>query len=85
MDKHWIKYSVRWSMPLIKKYKWKLILILALMLCSVGLSLIQVNFIQQSVDAVLIRDVGWLIQLVVLFLAVTVLRLIHIYIWTMLQ
>ena len=81
MDKHWIRYSVKWSMPLIKSYKWKLLLIFILMLFSMGLNLIQVNFIQQSVDAVLARDVGWLLRLMVLFLSVVVFRLIHIYVY----
>jgi len=80
MDKHWIRYSFKWSMPLIKAYKWKLLLIFALTLISVAFSLIQVNFIQQSVEAVLIRDVGWLLKLLSFFLGITVLRLIHIYI-----
>jgi ABC-type multidrug transport system fused ATPase/permease subunit len=81
MDKHWIGYSFKWSVPLIKKYKWKLLLILGLMLFSIGLNLIQVNFIQQSVDAVLARDVSWLLRLLALFLFVTVLRLLHIYVY----
>ncbi|MCL2773771.1 MAG: ABC transporter ATP-binding protein/permease [Oscillospiraceae bacterium] len=81
MDKHWIRYSIKWSMPLIKAYKWKLLLILALTLFSVGLTLIQVNFIQQSVDAVLARNVGLLLRVLFLFITITVLKLIYIYVY----
>lgn len=81
MDGHWIRYSVNWSMPLIKAYKWKLLLILALMFISVGLNLIQVNFIQRSIDAVLVRDTGRLLQVLVLFISLTVLRLLHGYVY----
>jgi len=81
MDKNWIRYSVKWSMPLIKAYKWKLLFILGLTLLSAGLTLIQVNFIQQSVDAVLARDISMLLQILLLFTVVTFLRLLHIYIY----
>ncbi|MCL2160062.1 MAG: ABC transporter ATP-binding protein/permease [Oscillospiraceae bacterium] len=81
MDKHWIGYSLKWSMPLIRAYKWRLLLILGLTLCSVGLTLIQVNFIQTSVDAVLNRDINRLLHVLFMFVAVTVFRLIHVYVY----
>jgi len=81
MDKNWIKYSFKWSMPIIKAHKWKLLFITALTVFSVALQLIQVNFIQQSIDAVLIRDVSRLLWMLLLFIAVTVLRLGYIYVY----
>ncbi|MCL1794510.1 MAG: ABC transporter ATP-binding protein/permease [Oscillospiraceae bacterium] len=56
-------------------------LILGLTFLSVALILIQVNFIQQSVDAVLNRDISLLLQVLVLFIVLTILRLLHIYVY----
>lgn len=81
MDKRWVRYSIKWSVPLIKAYKYKLLLILGLTLFSAGLTLIQVNFIQQSVDAVLARDVSLLLRVLTLFVVVAALKLIHIYVY----
>ena len=81
MEKHWIRYSFHWLMPLIKAYKWKLLLIVTLMTVSVGLNLIQVNFIQQSIDAVLVRNTDRLLQVLGLFIGITLLRLAHGYIY----
>lgn len=75
MESHWIKYTVNWSKPLIREYKSKLMFIILLMLVSVGLNLLQVNFIQQSIDAVMIRDIYKLIQVFGLFVSLTILQL----------
>jgi len=81
MDKNWIGYSLKWSAPLLKKYKWKFLFVMVLMLVSVVFTLIHVNFIQRSIDAVLIRDIGGLMRILFLFAAVAVFRLIHTYVY----
>ena len=56
-------------------------LVLGLTLVSVAFTLIQVNFIQQSVDAVLSRNTGMLLRVLILFIIVTIFRLLHIYVY----
>jgi len=68
-------------MPMLRAYKWKLLLLSGLMLLSVALALVQVNFIQQSVDVVLSRNTTMLLRILVLFIALTAIRLLHIYIY----
>lgn len=80
--KNWIYYAVKWSMPLVRAYRKKLVLLFLLMLLSVGMNLIRVNFVQSSIDAVLIRDIGKLLLAFGLFVMVTTLRLAHKYIDT---
>lgn len=79
MEKHWMRYSLQWTKPLVKKHKWELTFLFILMLFSVGLSLIKVNFIQQSIDAVLMQDVHTLIAVFLTFTAIAVLRLLYEY------
>lgn len=73
--KHWIPYAVNWSMPLVRTYSKKLVLLFLLMLFSVGMNLVRVNFVQNSIDAVLVRDTGKLLLIFGAFSAVTLLKL----------
>ena len=79
--KNWIYYAVNWSMPLVRAYRKKLFLLFLLMLLSVGMNLIRVNFIQSSIDAVLVRDVGKVLLVFGLFAVVTMMRLAQKYIY----
>ena len=79
--KNWIYYAVNWSMPLVRAYRKKLLLLFLLMLFSVGMNLIRVNFIQSSIDAVLARDVGKVLLVFGLFAVVTMTRLAQKYIY----
>lgn len=79
--KNWIYYAVNWSMPLVRTYRNKLLLLFLLMLFSVGMNLIRVNFIQSSIDAVLIRDVGKVLSVFGLFALVIIMRLAQKYIY----
>lgn len=79
--KNWIYYAVNWSMPLVRAYRKKLLLLILLMLFSVGMNLIRVNFIQSSIDAVLVRDVGKVLLVFGLFAVVTMMRLAQKYIY----
>lgn len=79
--KNWIYYAVNWSMPLVRAYRKKLLLLFLLMLFSVGTNLIRVNFIQSSIDAVLVRDVGKVLLVFGLFAVVTMMRLSQKYIY----
>lgn len=81
MEEHWIKYSINWSKPLIKTYKNRLLGLLFLMLFSVALSLIRVNFIQRSIDAIQIGDVNALCCTALLFIGVTLLKLLYEYVY----
>ena len=79
--KNWIYYAVNWSMPLVRTYRNKLLLLFLLMLFSVGMNLIRVNFIQSSIDAVLARDVGKVLSVFGLFAMVIMMRLAQKYIY----
>ncbi len=79
MEEHWIKYSIRWSMPLIKTYKKRLLGLAFLMLLSVSLSLIRVNFIQRSIDAIQIGDLYALCCTALMFIGVTLLKILYEY------
>lgn len=79
--KNWIYYAVNWSMPLVRTYRNKLLLLFLLMLFSVGMNLIRVNFIQSSIDAVLARDVGKVLSVFGLFALVIMMRLAQKYIY----
>lgn len=79
--KNWIYYAVNWSMPLVRAYRKKLLLLFLLMLLSVGMNLIRVNFIQSSIDAVLVRNVGKVLLIFGLFAVVTMMRLAQKYIY----
>lgn len=81
MEERWIKYSINWSKPLVKTYKNSILELLFLMLFSVSLSLIKVNFIQRSIDAVQIGDVNALCCAALLFIGVTLLKLIYEYVY----
>lgn len=80
-SKNWIYYAVNWSMPLVRAYRKKLLLLLLLMLFSVGMNLIRINFIQSSIDAVLVRDVEKVLLVFGLFAVVTMMRLTQKYIY----
>lgn len=79
--KNWVYYAVNWSMPLVRTYRNKLLLLFLLMLFSVGMNLIRVNFIQSSIDAVLVRDVGKVLSVFGLFALVIMMRLAQKYIY----
>lgn len=79
MEEHWIKYSIRWSMPLIKTYKKRLSGLAFLTLFSVVISLIRVNFIQRSIDAIQIGDVYALGFTAFMFAGVTLLKMLYEY------
>ncbi len=79
--KNWIYYAVNWSMPLVRTYRNKLLLLFLLMLFSVGMNLIRVNFIQSSIDAVLVRDVGKVLSVFGLYALVIMMRLAQKYIY----
>lgn len=81
MDRHWIRYSVNWSKPLLRAYKSQLWGLFFLMLFSVVLSLISVNFIQQSIDAIQAGDVNALFCTALLFTGVTSLKLLYEYLY----
>lgn len=80
-SKNWIYYAVNWSMPLVRAYRKKLLLLFLLMLFSVGINLIRVNFIQSSIDAILVRDMGKVLLVFGLFAVVTMMRLAQKYIY----
>ena len=48
---------------------------------SVSLSLVKVNFIQQSIDAILVKDINKLFKVGSLFIGITFFRLIYDYIY----
>lgn len=64
---NWIYYAVNWSMPLVRTYRKELFL---LMLFSVGMNLVRVNFVQSSIDAVLVRKAGKLLLAFGLFIVI---------------
>ncbi len=76
-----ISYMLKWSKPYIRKYKFYLIFLIFLILVSVGLSLIQVNFVQRSIDAVLVREWQLLVQIFLFFVGISVLKIFHGYIY----
>ncbi len=77
----YVKYMVEWSRPYIKKYRYHLILLFFLVLVSVGLSLVQVNFVQRSIDAVMVKDWSLLTQIFLFFVGVSALKILHGYIY----
>ena len=81
IDGHWIRYSINWSKPLIKAYKGRLLELAILMLFSVALSLIKVNFIQRRIDAIQAGDVNALIHTALLFIGVTLLKILYEYVY----
>lgn len=81
MDRHWIRYSVNWSKPLLRAYKSQLWGWFFLILFSVVLSLIRVNFIQQSIDAIQTGNVNALFCTALLFTGVTLLKLLYEYLY----
>ncbi len=81
MDRHWIRYSVNWSKPLLRAYKSQLWGLFFLILFSVVLSLIRVNFIQQSIDAIQTGNVNALFCTALLFTGVTLLKLLYEYLY----
>lgn len=79
MEKRQISYMLNWSKPYATKYKFYLILLFFLILVSAGLNLIQVNFVQRSIDAVLARDWRLLSRFFIFFVSIAGLRILHSY------
>lgn len=77
----YIRYCINWSKPYIKKYKFQLIFLVLLIIVSTLLNLIQVNFVQRSIDAVLARDKLLLVRILFLFITLTILRLFQNFIY----
>lgn len=73
----YIRFCINWSKPYIKKYKFQLLFLLFLIVISTCLNLVQVNFVQRSIDAVLSRDKMLLVKILFLFITVTLVRLIQ--------
>lgn len=77
----YIRYCINWSKPYIKKYKFQLLFLILLIIVSTLLNLIQVNFVQRSIDAVLARDKFLLIRILFSFITLTILRLLQNFIY----
>ncbi len=77
----YVKYVLKWSRPYIRKYRIHLGLLFFLVLISVGLSLVQVNFVQRSIDAVTVKDWSLLVQILLFFIGLSALKIIHGYIY----
>jgi ABC-type multidrug transport system fused ATPase/permease subunit len=48
---------------------------------SVGISLVQVNFVQRSIDAVMVKDWSQLLQIFLFFIGISALQVIHGYLY----
>lgn len=77
----YIRFCINWSKPYIKKYKFQLLFLFLLIVISTCLNLVQVNFVQRSIDAVLSRDKMLLVKILFLFITVTLVRLIQIFLY----
>lgn len=77
----YVKYMLKWSQPYIRKYRFHLVLLFFLILVSVGLSLVQVNFVQRSIDAVMVKDWSLLVKIFLIFIGISVLKILHGYLY----
>ncbi|MBN2239482.1 MAG: ABC transporter ATP-binding protein [Dehalococcoidales bacterium] len=76
-----ISYMLAWSKPYILRYRGKLIFLLFLVAVSVGLSLVQVDVVRSSIDAVLVRDWRLLVTILLRFIGVTALWIVQRYVY----
>lgn len=74
-----IVYMYRWAFKYLKRYKAWLLLSVFLMLLSVAINLIQVDYIKQMINAALSRDWNAIISIVTLFISLTIVRLVRNY------
>lgn len=81
MEKNSIPYMWRWSKKYIVKYKYYIAVMVLMILVLVTLNLLQVNFIQRSVDAALAKDWQLMVRIIVLFLGITAVRILRNYIY----
>ena len=77
----YVKYMLKWSRPYIRKYRFHLLLLFLLVLVSVGLSLVQVNFVQRSIDAVIVKDWALLVRIFLFFVGISALKVLHGYVY----
>ncbi|MFC1946334.1 ABC transporter ATP-binding protein [Chloroflexota bacterium] len=77
----YVNYMLKWSRPYINKYKFHLLLLFLLVLVSVGISLVQVNFVQRSIDAVMVKNWPLLLQIFLFFLGISALKILHGYLY----
>lgn len=76
-----IKFCWQWSKPYLSRYKFRFIFLCLIAFVAVALNLFQVNFVQRSIDAVLVRDTGALLKTLFLFILITALRIIQGYLY----
>ncbi len=81
MNKNDLKYMWRWSRGHLYKYRRHVLSMILLTLCYVALNLFQVNVVQSSIDAALVRDWFGMICAVVVFVILTAMYIARNYIY----
>lgn len=81
MEKNAFRYMWQWSRKYILRYKWHFLWMIVLTLFYVTFNLLQVNFIQRSIDAALVRNWQTMAGMITMFVVLTFVRIIRNYLY----